>query len=156
MLGVIERVAAEGVSHDRMEAVLHQLELHQREISGDGYPYGLQLILQALGCATHYSDPIAVLDLEPVIAGLRERSRTRTTSASWPGSLLLDNPHRVTLVMTPDTQLSAQRNAPRPRALPPSRPPWMGRPAPRYSSWRRIWPTASSEPMLQTSCRRLN
>ena len=64
-----------GSDHERMEAVLHQLELHQREISGDGYPYGLQLILQALGCATHYSDPIAVLDLDPVIAKLRAQNR---------------------------------------------------------------------------------
>jgi Zn-dependent M16 (insulinase) family peptidase len=61
VLKVIADVAAKGVDHDRLEAVLHQLELHQREISGDSYPYGLQLIMQALGCATHYSDPIAVL-----------------------------------------------------------------------------------------------
>ena len=70
VLEVIERVARDGVSQERLEAVLHQLELHQREITGDGYPYGLQLILQALGCATHYSDPIAVLNLDPVIVDL--------------------------------------------------------------------------------------
>jgi Zn-dependent M16 (insulinase) family peptidase len=110
VLGIIERVATEGVSHDRMEAVLHQLELHQREISGDGYPYGLQLILQALGCATHYSDPIAVLDLEPVIAGLRARIEDPLYIRQLARRLLLDNPHRVTLVMTPDTGLSAQRS----------------------------------------------
>nr|MBP6724539.1 insulinase family protein [Halioglobus sp.] len=111
VLGVLERVATEGVSHDRMEAVLHQLELHQREISGDGYPYGLQLILQALGCATHYSDPIAVLNLEPVIALLRARIEDPHYIRQLARRLLLDNPHRVTLVMTADTQLSAQRNA---------------------------------------------
>jgi len=111
VLDVLERVATEGVSHDRMEAVLHQLELHQREISGDGYPYGLQLILQALGCATHYSDPIAVLDLEPVIAALRTRIEDPLYVRQLARRLLLDNPHRVTLVMTPDTTLSAQRSA---------------------------------------------
>ena len=63
VLQVLGEVADKGVSQERLEAVLHQLELHQREISGDGYPYGLQLILQVLGCATHYSDPIAVLNL---------------------------------------------------------------------------------------------
>ena len=89
--------------------MLHQLELHQREITGDGYPYGLQLILQALGCATHYSDPIAVLDLEPVIAGLQEKIKDPDYIRQLARQLLLDNPHRVTLVMTPDTQLSASR-----------------------------------------------
>jgi Zn-dependent M16 (insulinase) family peptidase len=111
VLGVLERVATEGVDHERMEAVLHQLELHQREISGDGYPYGLQLILQALGCATHYSDPIAVLDLDPVIAKLRTRIEDPQYIRDLARRLLLDNSHRVTLVLTPDTGLSARRAA---------------------------------------------
>ncbi len=111
VLAVIEQVAREGVSQERLEAVLHQLELHQREITGDGYPYGLQLILQALGCATHYSDPIAVLNLEPVIAGLQEKIRDPDYIRQLARQLLLDNPHRVTLVMTPDTELSARRLA---------------------------------------------
>ncbi len=111
VLAVLERVAREGVAHDRLEAVLHQLELHQREISGDGYPYGLQLILQALGCATHYSDPIAVLDLEPVIVNLRERIQDPDYICQLARRLLLDNTHRVTMVMQPDTGLSARRAA---------------------------------------------
>ncbi len=111
VLAVLERVAREGVSQQRLEAVLHQLELHQREVTGDGYPFGLQLILQALGCATHYSDPIAVLDLEPVIAELQQKIQDPDYIRQLAGRLLLDNPHRVTLVMTPDTELSARRMA---------------------------------------------
>jgi Zn-dependent M16 (insulinase) family peptidase len=109
VLGVLEEVARKGVSQERLEAVLHQLELHQREISGDSYPYGLQLILQALGCATHYSDPIAVLNLEPVIEGLRKKIRDPDYICELTRRLLLDNTHRVTLVMAPDTGLSARR-----------------------------------------------
>jgi presequence protease len=111
VLEVIQKVANEGVSQARLEAVLHQLELHQREITGDGYPYGLQLILQALGCATHYSDPIAVLNLEPVIARLQQQIQDPNYIRQLAKQLLLDNPHRVTLVMTPDKQLSATRLA---------------------------------------------
>lgn len=111
VLQVLQRVADEGIPHPQLEAVLHQLELHQREISGDSYPYGLQLILQALGCATHYSDPIAVLNLEPVIAGLRESIADPEYIKALARKLLLDNPHRVTLVMSPDQQLSAKRMA---------------------------------------------
>lgn len=111
VLGVIEEVATQGVEQSQLEAVLHQLELHQREISGDSYPYGLQLILQALGCATHYSDPIAVLNLEPVIARLREKISDPQYIKSLAHRLLLDNPHRVTLTLVPDTELSARRAA---------------------------------------------
>ncbi len=109
VLAVLERVATEGVPLDRVEAVLHQLELHQREVSGDSYPYGLQLILQCLGAATHYGDPIAVLDLDPVIDTLRQHIADPDYIKRLARELLLDNPHRVTLVMEPDTGLSARR-----------------------------------------------
>mgnify|MGYP006224710259 FL=1 len=45
ILLVLEKVASEGVPQADIESCLHQLELHQREISGDSYPYGLQLSL---------------------------------------------------------------------------------------------------------------
>jgi presequence protease len=109
VLGVVKQVASEGVSPERMEAILHQLELHQREISGDNYPYGLHLILQALGSATHYSDPIGVLNLDPVIDSLRQKISEPEYIKGLAKTLLLDNPHRVTLVMKPDPQLSTAR-----------------------------------------------
>ena len=109
VLGVIEKVADRGAGEAQLEAVLHQLELHQREVSGDGMPYGLNLILQALGPATHYADPIPALDLEPVIAELREEIRDPMFIRRLARRLLLDNTHRVTLVMTPDTALSQRR-----------------------------------------------
>ena len=111
VLGVITDVAEKGVSHERLQAVLHQLELHQREVSGDGYPYGLHLILQGLGCATHYSDPIAVLNLDPVIESLRQRIEDPDYIKRLARDLLLENQHRVTLVMRPDQELSARKLA---------------------------------------------
>ncbi|HAT26019.1 MAG TPA: peptidase M16, partial [Gammaproteobacteria bacterium] len=60
-----------GVAIEHVEAALHQLELNQREISGDGYPYGLQLILAGLSTATHRGDPIQLLDIDPVLEELR-------------------------------------------------------------------------------------
>ena len=87
----------------------NQLELNQREISGDSYPYGLQLILQALGSATHYADPTDALNLDPVIDSLREKIADPDYIRGLARRLLLDNPHRVTLTLTPDTGLSAER-----------------------------------------------
>lgn len=110
VLGTLERVARDGVPQEQVEAVLHQLELHQREVGGDGFPYGLSLMMQAIGSATHYSDPIAVLDLEPALEALREKIADPGYLPALARRLLLDNPHRVTLVMTPDPALSARRS----------------------------------------------
>ncbi len=109
VLQVVQDVADNGVAQDKLESVLHQLELHQREISGDSYPFGLQLILTALGNATHYADPIAVLNLDNALESLREKIADPDYIRGLAKRLLLDNPHRVTLTMTPDTELSAKR-----------------------------------------------
>jgi len=50
-----------------------------------------------------------VLDLDPVLARLRERIREPAYIRELARRLLLDNPHRVRLVMVPDRSLSRQR-----------------------------------------------
>ncbi|MGD8570354.1 MAG: insulinase family protein [Gammaproteobacteria bacterium] len=109
VMGVLEKVAEEGVEQEKMESVLHQLELEQREISGGHYPYGLQLILEGLPSAVHYGDPVAALNLDPVLMRLREDIKDPAFIKSLVKSYLIDNPHRVRLTMMPDSRLSERR-----------------------------------------------
>lgn len=111
VLAELEKVANEGLPLSEVEAVLHQLELHQREIGGDGYPYGLQLILSALTPATHYGDPLAYLNIEPVLAKLREAIKDPEFIKGKVRTLLIENNHRVRLVMTPDNKLADRKDA---------------------------------------------
>lgn len=111
ILDVLRDIAAHGVPQEMVEAALHQLELHQREIGGDSYPYGLQLILSALPTAVHRGDPIAVLNLDPVLERLRAEIKNPGFIQHQVRALLLDNPHRVRLTMKPDPGLSRRRNA---------------------------------------------
>ena len=100
-----------GVPQQEVESALHQLELSQREIAGDHYPYGLQLILEGLSAAIHRGDPISLLDMEPVLEQLREDIKDPAFIPGLIRSLLLDNPHRVTLTLRPDSGLEAKRQA---------------------------------------------
>ena len=109
VLAVIESVAKTGISEDRLNAILHQIELHQREISGDGMPYGLNLMLRTLSAATHYGDAVATLDLDPVLATIRSRVTNAEYIPNLIRRLLIDNPHRVTVTVSPDTTLSECR-----------------------------------------------
>lgn len=109
ILDAITQVTTDGVPLDRLEACLHQLELQQREITGDGYPYGLQLILNALNSAIHRGDPVAALDLDPVIASLRTKIQDPGFIKNLARTLLLENPHRITLSLRPDNTLSGKR-----------------------------------------------
>ncbi len=111
VLGVLEEVAQNGVDPAMVEAVLHQLELHQREISGDGFPYGLQLMVHALGPTLHGAEPASVLHIDPILNQLREQIKDPEFIKGLARALLVDNRHRVRLVMKPDPELGARRAA---------------------------------------------
>ena len=111
ILQVLEQVAQQGVPLEQVEAVLHQMELSQREITGGHLPYGLQVLLNALSPMIHGGDPVAFLDIDPVLAALRQDCQDPTFIPNLVRRLLLDNPHRVRVVMAPDCQLVAQQLA---------------------------------------------
>ncbi|MGQ0657437.1 MAG: insulinase family protein [Chromatiales bacterium] len=108
VLNVLRQVAQDGVPTDTVEAVLTQMEIAQRELGGGNYPHGLQLLSRVLGATVHGGDPFAFLDIEPALGELRENIRD-------PGFVkglaqgLIDNPHRVRLVMSPDPGLAHRR-----------------------------------------------
>ncbi len=111
ILDTLREVAEKGVPQERVESALHQLELAQREVGGGHYPYGLQLILDALPSAIHYGDPVAALDLDQAIEQLREDIRDPDFIPALIRKWFLDNPHRVRLTLKPDTELAARRDA---------------------------------------------
>lgn len=109
VLDVLNDVAENGVPHEKLEAVLHQLELSQREVGGDSYPFGLQLILSGLTAAIHRSDPVSLLNLDPVIESLREDIKDPEFIKNLVRDLLLNNQHRVRLTLRPDEELSQRK-----------------------------------------------
>lgn len=106
---VLHDVATNGVPQESIEAILHQLELDQREIGGDSYPYGLQLLLDALPTAIHRGDPVATLNLDPILEQLRQDIRDPDYIKNVVRDYLINNPHRVRLTLTPDTGLADER-----------------------------------------------
>ena len=109
ILSCLHSICGKGIDQQHVEAALHQLELNQREISGDTYPFGLQLILAGLSTALHRGDPIQLLDVEPVLELLRERVLEREYVPGLIKRLLLDNPHRLTLTLKPSLTLAGEK-----------------------------------------------
>lgn len=109
VLTTLENVAAEGIPQADIESALHQLELHQREIGGDSYPYGLQLILTALTNATHRGDPVKLLNIDDELLQLRKDAESPDFIKNLITELLLNNSHRVRLTMTPDGNMAQRK-----------------------------------------------
>lgn len=108
---VLTKVASEGVPYDRLKAIVGQLELSQREIGGDSYPYGLQLILAALPCVTHRGDPAQFLDMTAELEKLHESIKDPDFIKGLVKRLLIDNTHRVSLTATADKSLSGKKSS---------------------------------------------
>ena len=106
ILQTLQKIVEQGVETDLVEAMLHQLELSQREITGDSYPYGLQLMLHALPGAMHQGDPIALLNTDAILQTLREEIMQPAFIPNLIQEWLLENPHRITLTLAPDTTLA--------------------------------------------------
>ena len=106
---VFNDIVVNGVALEDVEAVLHQLELGQREVSGDGYPYGLSIILEGLSCAMHRGDPAALLNIDPVIETLRKNIQNPDYVKNLLKTNIIDNMHRVRLTMMPDAELNKRK-----------------------------------------------
>lgn len=111
ILQVLETIATQGIPLDQVESVLHQIELSQREITGDYFPYGLHLLVNILSPMIHGGDPVNFLDVDPVLATLRENCQDPDFIPNLVRRLLLDNPHRVRVVMAPDPHLAERQLA---------------------------------------------
>ena len=106
VLDILKEVASKPIDTDEVDAILHQIELHQREINGDGTPYGLSLILNGLGSAIHHSDPIQVWDVDAAIEQVKQELKAPMWLSNLIQTHLIDNPHRVQMTLVPDATQS--------------------------------------------------
>jgi Zn-dependent M16 (insulinase) family peptidase len=109
IIDVLQDIADNGVPQSLVDSILHQIELHQREITGDCFPYGLQLMLQALPMALYAGNPVEALDIDAILEDLRRDCQNPQFIPDLVKQYLLDNPHRVRVTMSPDRELSKQQ-----------------------------------------------
>lgn len=112
VFAVLERVARDGVEASVVEAALDRIEMAQRDVGGDGYPYGLQLMSRVLPGAMYRRDPAALLDIDELLAALRREAAAPDFVRALIERSLLRNEHRVQVIMVPDRgKREAERRA---------------------------------------------
>jgi hypothetical protein len=109
IMDVLENIAEHGIDAQAIDSCLHQLELGQREVGGDHFPYGLNLMLRSLGAALHGADPASMLDIDSALKDLAAQAREPAFIEGLVREMLLDNPHRVRLTMRPSASLTHDR-----------------------------------------------
>ncbi|SEA25927.1 hypothetical protein SAMN05660420_01633 [Desulfuromusa kysingii] len=111
ILETLEQVAAEGFSPERIDAAIHRLEFSNREVTGDSYPYSLLLLMRLIGPWIHGGDPLAALKFEDDLQKIQQKVAAEPFFENLIRNRLLNNQHRVTLLLQPDTDLGAQQDA---------------------------------------------
>lgn len=102
ILDSIREIADEGFDDELVEAALNSFDFSLRENNTGGSPRGLSLFLHALGNWLYGLDPIESMRYEETLATARRAVEDRSLLPSLIRTWLIDNPHRIRVVLTPD------------------------------------------------------
>ncbi len=104
----LEGLASGGIDPDLIEAAIHQIEFHRKEITNTPYPYGLKLLLFITSTWFHGGRPESVLDLDRDLARLRGQLEQGPFFEERIRTHFLENPHRVLFKLIPDEEKQQQ------------------------------------------------
>ena len=106
ILSTLEKLVVDGVPEDLINSSLHQLEIGQREVSGGGMPYGLQLMLGCMNACIHHDDPISMLDLDANFKKLKTLISQKGYLEELISTCLIKNQHRLNYELKPDPKFN--------------------------------------------------
>lgn len=102
VINTLKKVADDGFPQERVDAALHQYEFASREVTGDQYPYGLGLMMRLFGPWLHADDPLSTLMVGENLQNLKNAAQDQQFFPDMIRRHLIENPHRVTLLLQPD------------------------------------------------------
>jgi len=110
MRETLESLAAKGLDHARIAAILDRHEFREREKDTGDTPRGLAYFSDAIEAWMYGGDPTEAFRHAHLYASLRAKLKTGWFE-KFLRETLLENPHHVQLTMTPSATLAAERAA---------------------------------------------
>ncbi|RPI25270.1 MAG: peptidase M16, partial [Chloroflexota bacterium] len=112
ILDTLSHLASQGIDPEMIAAAINTIEFRLRENNTGSFPRGLVVMLRALSTWNFDGDPLAPLAFERPLSAIKER--IASGMRYFEGLIqehLIENDHRVTLILEPDSDLSARREA---------------------------------------------
>ena len=106
----LKDIVENGIPKDLIDSSLHQLEIRQREISGSGMPFGLQIMLGCLPACIHNDDPLKVLDLDSSFSTIKEKLKSKNYIENLINEKIINNTHRVNFSLAPDPEFNIKKD----------------------------------------------
>lgn len=109
VLGTLKKVADDGIHKERVDAAFQQLAYRNLEINSN---YPLHLMGRATGVWLHGADPLDALRADEQLEALKRRYEADPQMFSrLIRERLLNNPHRLTITVSPDRDVQAKKDA---------------------------------------------
>jgi hypothetical protein len=109
IMDTLAALARDGIEREMIEASLNTIEFRLREQNTGSYPRGLFQMLSALSTWLHGADPLAPLAFEAPLTSIRARfANGERYFEDLIQRFMLDNAHRTTLILTPDSELNTR------------------------------------------------
>ena len=105
VIDILDDLANNGFDPDEIASAVNTVEFRMREANTGGFPRGLSYMLSSLNDWLHGGDPIEALRYEEELAAVKEKIAAGGYFESLLKEYVLDNNHRTTIVLEPDTQL---------------------------------------------------
>lgn len=110
ILDTLKNLVRDKLPDDVVEAAVNSVEFALRENNFGRFPVGLSVMLRSLNTWLYDGDPLSLLRFEIPLATIKERVAAKEDYFEgliqrW----LIDNPHRVTVVLTPDAGLDSRQ-----------------------------------------------
>ena len=108
----IQDIVTQGIAPGMLEAAVNTAEFTYRENNTGRFPRGLALLLRSLRSWLYNENPLATIAFEAPLGALKQAiAADGRFFEKRIQRYMLDNPHRVSLIMRPDTELAAKTEA---------------------------------------------
>jgi len=106
VLSTLKDLASSGLDPDIVKAAMNTVEFNLRENNTGSFPRGLAVMLRSLTTWLYDGSPFDLLHFEPQLKEIRKRLENgENLFEELIRKHFLDNPHRTTLELHPDTEL---------------------------------------------------
>jgi Zn-dependent M16 (insulinase) family peptidase len=112
IIDTLGHLAHDGIDPQTIEAAVNTVEFQLRENNTGSYPRGLVVLFRALDTWLYGEDPLAPLMFESPLHAVKQRLHNgERFFERMIKERLLRNPHRTTVVLVPDLELTNRQNA---------------------------------------------
>jgi hypothetical protein len=111
ILQSLKDIVSQGIDPKTIEASINTVEFVLRENNTGSFPRGLLIMLRALSTWLYDRDPISPLQFQEPLNTIKQKiEKNNRYFENLIQEYLLENNHRVTLILTPDMELGKKRS----------------------------------------------